>query len=162
MIRRREMAMPSLSEMIVDGVGDAVQIVERLAHAHEDDVGEPAVFLGGRPFAEVVAGHLHLGDDLGGGQVAHQGLGAGVAEGAVQRAADLAGDAQRAGAADVGNVDASRPRCPGAVRISHLRVPSLAHLALDDLGPGEGEALGQRGAGLLGRRRSSRAKSVTP
>ena len=73
----------------VDGVGDVVQIVERLAHAHEDDVGQAAVFPGRRPFLEVVAGDLDLGHDLGGGQVADQLLRAGVAEGAVQGAADL-------------------------------------------------------------------------
>ena len=67
----------------VDGRGHAVEVVERLAHAHEHDVGQPAVFLGRRPFAKVVARDLHLGHDLGGGQVADQGLGAGVAESAV-------------------------------------------------------------------------------
>jgi hypothetical protein len=46
-----------------------------------------------------------LGDDLGAGEIAHQRLRAGVAEGAVERAADLAGDAERA-AIGFGNVDA--------------------------------------------------------
>ncbi len=84
---------------------NAVEVVERLAHAHEDDVGEPAVLLGRGPFAELVPGHLDLSDDLGRRQVAHQGLGPGVAEGAVEGAAHLAGDAQGAGAADIRDVD---------------------------------------------------------
>ena len=58
-----------------------------------------------------------------GGQVAHQPLRAGVAEGAVQRAADLAGDAERARAGDVGDED-GLDLDAGAKRISHFRVPS--------------------------------------
>ena len=101
------------------------------------------------PFAEVVAGDLHLGDDLGGGEVAHQRLGAGVAEGAVERAAHLAGDAQGAGASDVGNeyrlgLDAGRE----ADQPFDRAVEAL--LALDHLRPGQDEAIGQRGARLLG------------
>ena len=42
-IRRREMPMPSPSAMIDSASLDVVEIVERLAHAHEHDVGdEPA------------------------------------------------------------------------------------------------------------------------
>ena len=125
------------------------QIVERLAHAHEDDVGQPAVFLRARPLLQIVPGHLHLGDDLGRRQVAHQGLGAGVAEGAVQRAAHLTGDAKGARAAHIGDVDgldldarrhADQPLA-GAI---------AADLTLDHLGAGEREGLGQGRAGLLG------------
>jgi hypothetical protein len=137
-MRRREMAMPSPSE-----------IVQRLAHAHEDDVGEPAVFLGRRPFAEVVAGHLHLGHDLGGGQVADQGLGAGVAEGAVERATHLARHTERAGAADVGDVDALDLNA-GRRADQPLTRTVLGDLPLDDLRPIEGEGLGQGRAHLLG------------
>src|SRR3546814_6977225 len=49
-----------------------------------------------RPFAEVIARHHDLADDLGRCEVAHQALGAGVAELAGEGAADLAGDAERA------------------------------------------------------------------
>ncbi|MNE09515.1 hypothetical protein D3C80_1021890 [compost metagenome] len=132
----------------VDGVGDIVQIVERLAHAHEDDVGQAAVFLGRRPFLQVVAGHLDLGHDLGGGQVADQFLRAGVAEGAVQGAADLGRDAQGAGPAHVGNIDGlDLDARRGADQVFARAVPG--DLTLDDLGAGQGEGLGQGRAGLL-------------
>jgi hypothetical protein len=55
--------------------------------------------------AEPVARHHQLRHDLLGGEIAHQTLRAGVAEGAGQRAADLARDAERA-AIDLGDVDA--------------------------------------------------------
>ena len=96
------------------------------------------------PFAQVVARDLHLGDDLGGGQVAHQGLGAGMAEGAVERAAHLAGDAERAaiGFGDIDGLDldalAWRP-----VRISHLRVPSAETCSLAISRPLQRAALGE-------------------
>ena len=54
--------------------------------------------------AEPVAGEQDLADDLLGRQVADELLGAGMAEGAGQRAADLARDAERA-AAFLGDVD---------------------------------------------------------
>ena len=56
------------------------------------------------PFAERVARHHDLADDLGRAEVAHQALGAGMAEAAGQRAADLRRDAQRA-AIGFGDVD---------------------------------------------------------
>ena len=56
------------------------------------------------PFAERVARHHDLADDLVRRQVAHQLLRAGVAEAAGQRAADLARDAERA-AVGLGDVD---------------------------------------------------------
>ncbi len=43
-----------------------------------------------RPIVQPVARHHDLADDLAGGEIAHQPLGAGVAERAVERAADLA------------------------------------------------------------------------
>src|SRR3546814_2259756 len=49
-----------------------------------------------RPFAERVAREQHLPDDLARGQVAHEPHRAGVAETAVQGAADLARHAERA------------------------------------------------------------------
>ena len=58
-----------------------------------------------RPVAEPVARRHHLADDLARGEVAHQALRAGMAKRAVERAADLAGDAQRAAFA-IGDVDA--------------------------------------------------------
>jgi hypothetical protein len=61
-------------------------------------------FAGHRPFAQIVAREHDLADDLGRGQVAHQLLGAGVAERTGQRAAHLAGDAERA-APVLGDVD---------------------------------------------------------
>ena len=76
-------------------VAHRVEVVERLAHAHQHEVGDqPLLVRLAAPVAEVVAGDHDLADDLGGGQVAHQPLGAGVAEGAGQRAADLAMETQ--------------------------------------------------------------------
>ena len=73
--------------------------------------------------AELAIREPDLADDLGGGQVAVEALLRGRAEGAVHRAADLAGDAQRAaaGLGDEHHLDALRRR---PSRSSHLRVPS--------------------------------------
>ena len=78
------------------GAGDVVVVVERLAHAHQDDVGDLPVEPGRGPVAQRIPRQHQLPDDLAGVQVAHPGLGAGVAEAAVERAADLGGEAQRA------------------------------------------------------------------
>ena len=104
-------------------LADIVVIVERLAHAHQHDIGhQPAAIRHDRAgrgrrvrqVAEPLARRQDLADDLVGQEVAHQALGAGVAEGAGQGAADLAGDAQRA-AAFLGNVDGlDLDRPPGA------------------------------------------------
>jgi len=133
----------------VDSVGDAVEVVERLPHAHEDDIGEPTVLLGRGPFAELVPGHLDLGDDLGRGQVAHQGLGARVAEGAVQRAAHLAGDAQGAGPTDIRNVDGLDLHARSHAD-QPLPGPVYRDLAFDHLGAGKVEGAGQGGPQFLG------------
>ena len=89
-------------------VADVVEVVKRLAHAHQDDVRhQPYLFLGGarhRPFVQIIARQHDLTDNLGRGQVAHQFLRAGVAEGTGQRAAHLRGDAQRA-AVGFGDID---------------------------------------------------------
>jgi hypothetical protein len=92
----------------------AVEIVKRLAHAHENEIGDEArrVLLRCRalgaghagPFAEAVARDHDLRDDLRSVQIAHQPLRAGVAERAIQRAADLRGNAERAAVA-FGNVN---------------------------------------------------------
>lgn len=79
-------------------VADIVVIVERLALAHHDDVGDEAAFGGNNravrrvavgEIAEPVTGDQQLRDDFLGGKVAHQLLRAGVAEGTGERAADL-------------------------------------------------------------------------
>ncbi len=120
------------------GLLDLVEIVERLAHAHHHDVGDLAAFAPARvarrarrvavgEVAEPVARHQQLGEDFLGGQVAHQLLRAGVAERAGERAADLAGDAERAAAflGDVDGLDLDRAAgAAGGKRNSHLRVPS--------------------------------------
>ena len=69
-----------------------------------------------RIVAEAVAGEQDLADDLFGGQVADELLRAGVAEGAGERAADLARQAERAAAflGDVDGLDLDRPA--GAAR----------------------------------------------
>ena len=78
------------------GGGDVVVVEQRLAHAHQHDVGEQAFAARRRPLAVGVARQQDLADDLAGAEVAHQALGAGVAEAAGQGAADLRGQAERA------------------------------------------------------------------
>ena len=72
-------------------------VLQRLAHAHHDDVGDGAL---ARRKTEAAAqrefGMPELGDDLGGRQVAAEALVAGRAEAAVDGAAGLRRDAQRA------------------------------------------------------------------
>ena len=74
-------------------VADIVEIIQGLAHAHQHDIADQAVAIGlialDRPFAQIVASQHDLADNLGGGQVAHKFLGAGVTERTGQRAADL-------------------------------------------------------------------------
>jgi hypothetical protein len=92
-----------------------------------------------RPFAEPVARDHDLIDDLGGGEIAHEPLGAGVAEGAVERAADLARDAERAAVAlrDIDALDLMRAL---ARRVRRQADEPFAravgrNLLGDDLGP---------------------------
>src|SRR5207244_1980862 len=74
--------------------------VERLPHAHEDDVGEGAL-----PLAEVAARGQELVDDLGFAEVTVEAGPAGGAKAATDRAADLRADADRgAGARTRGGV----------------------------------------------------------
>ena len=77
------------------GVGDGAHgahngfvVSQRLAHAHEHDVREPAALA-----QQPAVGVKGLVDDLVGGQVAAEGALAGGAEGAADRAADLRRDA---------------------------------------------------------------------
>ncbi len=102
-MRRFDSDRPSPSEAISSGVAHRLEIVERLAHAHHHDVGDLAALrrhdgalrrLAIGEIAEAVARDQQLREDFLGGQIAHQLLRAGVAEGAGQRAADLAGDAR--------------------------------------------------------------------
>ena len=65
----------------------------------------PVYPLGARPIAQTIPRDHDLPDDLPRGQIAHQALGAGVAECAGQGASDLAGETERA-AVGLGNVDA--------------------------------------------------------
>src|SRR4029077_17761763 len=57
------------------------------------------------PVVEAIARHHDLADDLARGEVAHQPLRSGMTEGAIQRAADLRRNAQRA-AIGLRNIDA--------------------------------------------------------
>ena len=89
-----------------DCLAHMVKIIQRLAHAHEDDVGHDARTLardqaiGWRCQAGIipqhVARHDQLRDNFLRSQVAHEALSAGMAEGAGQRAANLRRNAQRA------------------------------------------------------------------
>ena len=64
------------------------------------------------PVVEVVARQHNLADDLAWCQIAHQALRAGMTEGTIERAADLAGNAQRA-TVGLRNVDAFDFMRPG-------------------------------------------------
>src|SRR5262249_25222154 len=66
-----------------------VIVVQRLAHAHQDDVE------GGCTHFERVGEHAHLADDLAGGQIPHEPHPAGQTERARHRAADLRRNAER-------------------------------------------------------------------
>jgi len=105
-MRRLEMAIPSPSAPIRSASRTASEIVERLAHAIIDDVGDerspcvgkpsPLARSASQPITEAIARDHDLADDLAGREVAHEPLRAGVTERAGERAADLAGDAKRA------------------------------------------------------------------
>ena len=70
------------------------EVGERLAHAHQHHVGDGPQ--AARLEAELAVGEPHLADDLVGGEVAVEALLRGRAERAVERAAHLRGDAERA------------------------------------------------------------------
>ncbi len=80
-------------------VADVLEIIKRLAHAHQHDIRQKARLVlrsaRHRPFAEVITGQHHLTDDLGSGEVADELLRARMAERTSQRAADLRRDAER-------------------------------------------------------------------
>ncbi len=83
-----------------DGGLDVVEIIERLAHTHQHQIGDLALRLGDAapiggsdcagPFADAVAGRENLPDDFRRREIAHEPLRAGVAKAAGQGAADLA------------------------------------------------------------------------
>ena len=109
---------------------------------------------GARPVAQAVARHHHLADDLIGRQVAHEALGAGVAERTGERAADLAGDAERA-AVGIGDIDAFDFMRPLALRLAGQTEQPFARAVDRDLlghhfGPVEREAVAEFGAQFLG------------
>ncbi len=115
-----------------------------------DAVGRPRT---ARPVTQPVARHHHLADDLAGGEVAHQTLRAGVAERAIERAADLARHAQGA-AVGVGDVDALDLVRQAALGIARQAQQPFAravdrNLLGDDFGTVEREALGQSRAQFL-------------
>ena len=140
-IRRLLKAEPVAVHDDLQRVADIVEIVQRLAHAHHDDVGQHPPFGLGRPFAERVAGEHHLADDLRRLEVAHQPHRAGVAEGAIERAADLARHAQ--GAA-VGVGDEHHLEVMAVVGAQQPFAGAVGrHLRLDHFGPRDDEALGE-------------------
>ena len=135
-------------------VAHRLEVVERLTHAHQHQVrDQPLLGRAAAPVAEVVAGDEDLADDLGRGQVAHQPLGAGVAEGAGQRAADLARDAERAAIllGDVDGLDLVAAGDPEQVLARAVGRDLPGH----HLGPGDGEARREQLAIARGRGWSS-------
>ena len=77
------------------GADDGLVVGQRLAHAHEHDVGDAAGAAGHLAAGQRPGAGDHLLDDLGGGHVALQPALAGGAERAGHAAAGLAGDAHR-------------------------------------------------------------------
>jgi len=117
-----------------DGGDDIAEIGERLAHAHQHHVGDAA--LATRLETEFTVGEPDLADDLGGGEVAVEALLRRGAERAVEHAAHLRGDAERAaiGLGDeyrlegLRGIGAQQPFA-GAVRRG-MRRDDLGHLDL--------------------------------
>src|SRR5690606_16438205 len=116
-----------------------VEIEQRLAHTHENHVGDLAPFLGQSGDCEA-----QLADDLRYREIAVKPLGRGRAKAAFQGAADLGRDAQRAPVRfgdenrldGVATVKAQQPLAGsvrGALIEDDLRQPDLAQLA--QLGP---------------------------
>ncbi len=160
MIRRLEMLKPSPSATTPSPVAHRFEIIKRFAHAHHDDVGDKPLarvvaIAARRPIVQPVARQHHLAGDLGGGEIADKPLRAGVAESAIERATDLAGDAQRA-AVGFRNVDAfdlmrravdvaRKPQKPFARAVDR-------NLLVNDFGPRQRKALRQCRAHLLRQR----------
>ena len=117
-------------------------------------VGSPGALqpLRAEEVAKPVARDHHLADDLTGGEVAHQPLRAGVAERAGQRAADLAGEAERAavGLGDVDALDLVRTLAAFAGQAKEPLAGAVGrHLLRHHLGTRQREVLRQHGAQLL-------------
>ena len=134
-------------------VADIFEVIKRLTHAHQHDVGNQTrpfahAFAGLGPFAQIVARHHHLAHDFTGGQIAHQLLRTGVAERTGQRAAHLAGNAQRA-AIFLGDIDHLDLMAAGDPHQIFAR-PIGRDVAAHHLGHSDHEMLGQFGAVALG------------
>jgi hypothetical protein len=129
------------------GRHDVAVIRERLAHAHEHDVGDHAVAVG--RIAELAVGKPHLPDDFGGVEVAVETLLRRRAEAAVHLAADLARDAQRAATRlrDEHHLDrlaALEPEQPLARAVRrHLRQVNVGRADFGDLGETTAEVLAE-------------------
>ena len=145
-------------------IAHALEIIQRLAHPHHHDVGQHAPLGLARPFTERITGEHDLPDDLVDREVADQSHRAGVAEAAIEGAADLARDAQGS-AIGVGDehhleiVIVVGPQQPLAGAVN-------GHLRLDHAGAGDPEPLGQPGLLDLGDvghdRKIGRAAIVDP
>ena len=126
------------------GLRHVVEVIKRLAHTHHDDVGQAPAVLRRGPLVQGIAGDHELPEDLARCQVAHQALGAGVAEAASQGAADLAGNAEGA-AVLLGDEDRFH-----LVAVGQAQQPLVGAVAgklmRGDLRPGDVIALGQLGA----------------
>ena len=134
-----------------------VEIVERLAHAHQHDIGDLALrigkaawvgCLGAGPVTEPVAGERDLSHDLARGQIAHETLRAGVTERAGERAADLARNAKCA-AVLFGDVDGLDLLAVGEAKQPFARAVDRDLLGHDP-GPRERKRRGKLAAKLLG------------
>src|SRR5262249_6224057 len=120
---------PAAARRDKERVSHRLEIVERLAHAHHDDVRDETLAalplltgarcrMGGvvgarrsKPIVEAIARDRDLTDDLAGREVAYEPLRAGVAERAGERAADLTGEAKRTAVRlrDINAFDLMRP-----------------------------------------------------
>jgi hypothetical protein len=122
-----------------EGRQQAVEVVERFAHAHEHQRVGPAV----------PGGQRHLRDDLAGGEVAQQAEPAGLAERAGARAADLRRHAEAGPAASHRQVHALDGEAVGQPQQPLVHVPVVARFVLfgGELRQGQGRQLPPRGGG---------------
>ncbi|ENN89629.1 hypothetical protein RHSP_37267 [Rhizobium freirei PRF 81] len=130
---------------------DAVEIIERLAHAHHDDVADLASLsrhdgalrrFAIREITEPIARQQQLRQDLFCRQIAHQPLRAGMTEGTGERAADLARNAKRASALfrNIDGLDLDRTASAARREAQQPFAGAVVgDLLLDDLRTSDGE-----------------------
>ncbi len=157
MIRRFDKRQPVAVGHYRDGISHMVEIIERLPHAHENNIRHRAQTIArdetiirrrqSRKIAKSFPRDQELGDDFRRGQIADQLLGSGMAESAAQRAADLARNAEGATVAfrDIDAFDLGAFVRAIAGSSLHQPFPGAiaGHLFSDDFGPRKRKSFGR-------------------